>query len=267
MKLLKKLGVAGCSYMAATKNGEDPHVKDSKGKHFTEQIAEYFNAEYYTLARGSSSNTAIHLQVEQLLDENCDLILFSSTSIDRIEVQGHNDNNFTYPSVFELDYYRSPDLSSEDKRFTKNPKLYSQSIINILKENTINNYKKTEIIKKWFTNCYSSEAKVVQDACIIYSTLSMIEKANVDYFFLHWNMPILSDKFFKLFPRDHPRLIDVQNHKLSCHSWPVNHRDGSASLRRWHTTDESQDNGAREWIKFLESNGYTKVKTNKYTKH
>jgi hypothetical protein len=194
--------------------------------------------------------------VEQLLNENCDLILFSSTSSDRIEVRGTDAIIKTYPTVFDLDYYDSPDKSNNDKRFLKSPKIYSQSIINILKENIVD-YKKTNIIKSWFLYCYSEEIKALQDACIVYSTLSMLENTKTDYYFLHWEVDMMSNKLFSLPLINNTRLIDSRMPELSCHTWEDYCYNDRGLSRRWHTTDESQAKGAQAWIKFLENNGYT----------
>ena len=61
----KTLGVCGCSWMAATKNGTRPDILESEGKHFTEILAKRLGWNYFTLARSACSNTTIRLQIDE----------------------------------------------------------------------------------------------------------------------------------------------------------------------------------------------------------
>lgn len=72
---MKRIVVCGDSFSSADKN--------RSGSHFSELLTGH---EVINLARGGISNTAICFQIEKAVEMNADLVIFSSTSADRLDI-------------------------------------------------------------------------------------------------------------------------------------------------------------------------------------
>ena len=243
-----KVGIAGCSFWAATQELNHSDCSGSGGKHFTEIVANHFNWEYVTLARGACSNTAIRLQVDELVKQQVDLIIFGITSFDRIDIRRIGEFEYS-DDVYSLDYYGLPDRSALDYRFSKTPSLISQSINNIT--NTVHSEtwteQQSEVINNWFNLCYSPGIKQRQDEWIIHSTIEMLERTGIPYYCAgqvpHHLITHINDN--RTVGPNHAQWTD-----LDPWQWPRDY------VRRYHTTDETQSMGADNWIKYLHGQGY-----------
>ena len=245
-----KVGIAGCSFWSATQDVDSPNCKDSSGKHFTEIVANYFNWEYITLARGACSNTAIRLQIDELVKQQVDLIIFGITSFDRIDIRSIGEFGYS-DDIYSLDYHGFPDRSALDSRFSNTPSLISQSITHIIRPPVAKTAYWTEQqskeITNWFNLCYSSGIKQRQDEWIIHSTIEMLERTGIPYYCAgqvphHLLTHIDSNRTVG---PNHPQWAELDPWR-----WPRNY------VRRYHTTDETQAIGADNWIKYLQSQEY-----------
>ncbi len=242
-----KVGIAGCSFWSATQ--EVDGCEDSSGKHFTEIVANYFNWEYITLARGACSNTAIRLQIDELVKQQVDLIIFGITSFDRIDIRGIGEFEYS-DDIYSLDYHGLPDRSALDSRFSNTPSLISQSINHIIRPPDKTAYwteQQSKEITNWFNLCYSSGIKQRQDEWIIHSTIEMLERTGIPYYCAgqvphHLLTHIDSNRTVG---PNHPQWAELDPWR-----WPRNY------VRRYHTTDETQAIGADNWIKYLQGQEY-----------
>jgi|TARA_B110000908_G_C10146598_1_gene399349 hypothetical protein len=255
-----KVGIAGCSFWAATQDLNQSNCTDSADKHFTEIIANHFNWEYITLARGACGNTAIRLQIDELVKQQVDLIIFGITSFDRIEIRSKGEFEYS-DDVYSLDYYGLPDRSALNSQFYKIPSLISQSINNITRTDyaeatqlpVVWTEQQCKVITDWFNLCYSPGIKQRQDEWIIHSTIEMLERSGIPYYCVgqvphHLLTHIDSNRTVG---PNHSQWKD-----LDPWQWPRNY------VRRYHTTDETQSIGADNWIKYLQGQGYL-VKSHK----
>jgi hypothetical protein len=249
-----KVGIAGCSFWSATQEVDSPNCKDSSGKHFTEIVANYFNWEYITLARGACSNTAIRLQIDELVKQQVDLIIFGITSFDRIDIRSIGEFEYS-DDIYSLDYHGLPDRSALDSRFSNTPSLISQSINNITSTDYSDATKlpvawteqQSKEITNWFNLCYSPGIKQRQDEWIIHSTIEMLERTGIPYYCAgqvpYQLLTHIDDN--RIIGPNHP-----QFYNLNPWEWPRDY------VRRYHTTDETQAIGADNWIKYLQGQEY-----------
>lgn len=234
---MKILGVCGDSFMAATTNtwGNQfrPDLDGSEGKHFTEILARRFGYEYFTLARGACSNTAISLQVDEMINRNVDFVLLNTTSPNRIEVPLKEFHS--HLGVYNIDYCSYPDQSGQ-----KNRDLFCHD--NVLSE-TVSNLTydgptpyplpfsdaKREALKYYLAELYDEQVRYYQDSAIIGYSLRKLEDARIPYI------------IFSTIPVGrHGSRVPSKNGELD-HLVPMSDLYGKdLTTRRWHTSDESQ---------------------------
>jgi len=245
------LGVAGCSYMAATQDlDRDDCLANS---HFTELLAQEMGWDYYTLARGGASNFCISYQVQQLIDEKVDLALIGFTSIDRDDIPLNlNALNF---NIFDFNYYNSPDLSALDTRFSKKPLILSTSISTILQASmdsessdledyfkyTVNNGN-TSVVNSYtsyFKDLYNHSVKYHKDLATIVSIILRLEESKIPYLFYSTfclNEWLESRKGF----------IPSTDKAV-----PWNYDIPETGALRYHTTAETQEEIKKYWYPYI----------------
>lgn len=252
---MKKLGVAGDSFMSALQDLDRPDCLANS--HFTELLAKEFKMEYHTLARGGASNYCISHQVKQLIRDEVDVILIGFTGTERDEIViGDIDNSF---SIFDFNYYGYPDLSAKDPRFKKEPSVVTDSLPDLLvpvgEKNSmyfINSQEKVsaKLTKNnryllnsyinYFKSLHNSVYKCQKDIDIMISTIAQLESSKIPYLF-YTNTP-------------HSWLDSkVENITLDFDSNPINYffpeRDGNL---RYHTTPEQQITIKNAWAPYIQ---------------
>lgn len=237
--------------MAATTNtwGDQfrPDLHDSEGRHFTEILAKEFGYEYFTLARGACSNTAISLQVDEMIKRNVDFVFLNTTSPNRIEVPLKE--FYSHLGVYNIDYCSYPDTSGQ-----KNRELFCHD--NILSE-TISNLtydgptayplnfdvNKREALKYYLAELYDEHVRYYQDTCIIADCISRLEDAKISYMVFN-SLPIR---------KENKRILAKNG--LMDHMVPMSQLYGNdRSTRRWHTSDETQIKLAENLYQYIIEN-------------
>lgn len=243
---MKRLGVCGCSWMAATKNGISADVEESFGKHFTELVANQLGYEYLTYAKGSASNSCIRLQISQIIKDGVDFLIVGTTTSNRLDFPLMSKKFNIDQGIFNFDYSsHKDDQSYNDKKFTNNNFL-SESISNFLEtddQNILNRYhiskEQLSALKYYFQELFDFSWRDQQDMWIIESAIKEIEDSKIPYILF----PAGLLNFFRdKFPDSNKRFIwepDLQ---------PWNWEKGN---RRWHTTDKAQEEGAKKIIDYI----------------
>jgi hypothetical protein len=242
------LGICGDSWFAATLNIDRDDCRDSEGKHFSELLSKKLNYDLFTLARGACSNSAIRLQMSEMVKKKVDFIIVGVTSANRIEYPRYDDKVFDPESgIYNIYYTHCPDNSS--KYFDKNQEvLISDTLTNIFgnKFNSapVRSEEQRDAIKSYYLEMFDINFREQQDAWIIASGIQEIRDAGIPYLLL--GLPFLKHTtYFKDTNRD--ILCDGNRGIVPCVY-------GVSGVRRWHTTDDVQIQLANNLYDYITKN-------------
>ena len=176
--------------MSATQNLNRLDCVDSAGKHFTEIVAKRLNYSYATLARGALSNSAIRLQVDEMIHRRVDFVIFGSVPENRLEIPT-NSGFDPGLGVYNINYSRTPDLSALDPGFVRD-NIESDTLNNFFDEygNRNKSYLENltddhfDAVKHYTAYLFDPQFRQLQDLWIIESTVLAIRYANIPYLFL-----------------------------------------------------------------------------------
>jgi len=216
---MKKLFVCGDSWMS-------PNIKHPD-THFSEIFAKKLGFELISYAHPGMGNGAISIQIETAIKNKADLILFNSTSLDRIEfiknTKVEKDVNLESFSVSDLLYSESSALSTLQKGNNDSASLVSDSLnslISLIDSKIQTNLafavpnleSKLKIIKEYVSELYYPAWKSQLDRMLMYAIANKLHLSNIPYvycfdhigatsnhndFFWTWLEPknYISDKF------------------------------------------------------------------------
>jgi len=240
------LGVVGDSYFAATQDLPDrDDCKDSGGKHYTEIMADQLGYDYFTLARGGCSNTAIRLQLDEMISQQVDFVIYGTTTAGRIEYPINNDFDIS-KGVYNFKYDHCPDLSVLHGQFNHN-NIRSETLSNIVDDKScdfVKNSAQQQAVENYLLHLYSEHIRSYQDAWIISSGVQALENANIPYLLI---MIHNYDDYTDYFAKSNPRFVTSKNNELS-DLLPQNYPD---ALRRYHTSDQSQAKIAEKTLEHI----------------
>lgn len=259
---MPKLGVCGDSYMAATINDSNrSDLIDSEGRHFTELLAKKIEYEYFTLARGACSNTAIRLQITEMVKQKVDLVIVGFTSENRLEIPHIGKNYDINLGVYNLDYQTKhyPDRSTLNPHFAHNVVTETltnifyteasslQRLLNKYTENHRANLSEKQIIALEFylDYLYNSEYKKQLDSWVMHSGIKLLQDENINFVVIQnglWTYPEYKNFVGNRFVTAHSN--------LNPQGYPV------GGTRRWHNTDETQEILANLWYDYLIENKF-----------
>lgn len=235
------MGVCGDSFFAATQNLDRPDCYDSEGKHFTEILSKKLGYDLFTLARGACSNTAIRLQIDEVIRQNCDFVLIGVTSEGRIEYPLEEDK-FYYPDgIYNIIYNSHPDRSSLNVNF-KNSSIVSETINNVLTGyGHVRDEDQRKAIELYHKELFVGELKQLQDTWILSDGIRLLQDKKIPYIFFMQSW--MSNFRVSTFYNDNPRHLNYQQHK---HMIPFYYdnlddtQDNGFTKRRWHVSDKNQ---------------------------
>ncbi len=264
---MKKLGVCGDSFYAAISHNEND-LDNGAGKHFTEILSKKLGwDEPITFARGGCSNSAIRLQIDEIIKHKPDFVIVGTTSVDRYEFslkdlsvneyyEKHNSENDlkiynNKNGIFNIDYFDYPDKSAEHDGFkTIEPTMISDTLSNLFFNNQsgVKKLSKNDItiVEQWFDRFYDYSWKEQIDTWIISDGLRKLKENNINFLCV---TTYLSNKDLHFMSDNIVNKESILN--------PVNYYDKNIDVKyRFHTTLESQEILANLWYdKIIEEYG------------
>lgn len=190
---MKRLIVCGDSYMS-------PRVT-APGTHFSEIFAKKLKFDLTVYARSAMSNGGIILQLEQAILDKPDLILFNTSSHERIEFVINDTELNHHLKLLDLKYdtYET-DLSSITNQF--NGLVVSDNLVSLLSDPK--NYAKThgvplekmEATKLFFKELYCSVWKHQMDLMMMYYITHKLHLSGIPFILCHDLLGL--QKFFKV---------------------------------------------------------------------
>ena len=235
---MKTLGVAGDNFLSA--------VQTYPKKHFTELLADHYNVELATFARSGASNTLISYQVDQLIKDKVDYIIWGSTTADGIEVKTKHQQGHP-PTVFDFDYYDKDDLSALDERFSSTPSILSNSIEGFSNHESS---KMANIVTKYFVKTYDWRTKADTDSWVIHSTWQRLIKSGIPFCYIPRPDLQITPKVKEILPRDSIYIVD--DYPLSPHTWKF------CADMPYHTSILDNEIGYGEWVNSMLLDKYLK---------
>lgn len=250
------LGVCGDSFLAATQDHEwRMDLKKSPGKHFTELLAKHLDYDYFTLARGACSNTAIRLQIDEMIRQEVDFVIVGTTSENRIEYPIEKRHVEFRKGIYNIIYDQHPDRSSLNVNFV-NPHIVSETINNTLSGyGQVRDPEQLESIKRYFMDIYHEDIRKLQDAWIISDGVRALREAKIPYLVLL--VPGLLNLGISTFDNpDNRILFDTIKHRqyLPYHYGFHDEETGKDTHRRWHVSDKNQVVICENLCQYIQSN-------------
>lgn len=243
-----KLGVCGCSFMSAISGNSS---QGFAGGHFTEMLAGKLGWDYINLSRGACSNSVIRLQVEEIIKSKPDLVMLGTTTQNRLEFPIKEKTYDDTIGLYNIDYIaHKSDSSSSDIRFNS-PTMVSDTLNNIINRDDIsNNFISKEhivAINYYFKHLFDSSFRGQQDSWIIHSSISLLQESNIPFVLI---LQPSMDRYIQ-FQKSSKSIVSIPE------LWPWKYYD-PLSMRRWHTSDESQRKLADMWFTYLTENNLIK---------
>ena len=255
---MKKLSICGDSWMT-------PSLY-FKNTHFSELLAEHYGVDLLALSRNSCSNNAICLQIEESIRHKADFVIVGCTTPDRIEIpllENTIPNQIlkSWHSFFgnllhgrynkehglaNIDYSKHAVLSAKNK-FLKNPVLISESIQNLIWQESIKKLGKYKLSEDkinsliaYVSNLYDPKFKQQIDCWCISNALRKLQDNNIN--FLFFSSSLFSDEFLS----DISWMLDKNKANID---GPYNLEFGEPT---YHTTPEAQVYVADQLIKIID---------------
>lgn len=259
------LGVCGDSWYAATVNERyvdgilqaDPALEFSEGKHFSEILAKKLNYDLFTLARGACSNSAIRLQISEMVKRKVDFIIIGTTSSNRIEYPRFDNKSYIPENgIYNIYYTFHPDQSA--KHFDKRKEvIISDTLTNIFGNDynhaPVRSEIQREAIKNYYLEVFDLKYREQQDAWIIASGIQEIRDAGIPYLLLGHPWLDYANYFQKNSLRD---IVYGQHTGLVPWTYTF------TGDRRWHTSDKVQVDIAKKLYEYIMGNNLLSVTQN-----
>lgn len=182
------------------------------GKHFSQIFCNSLNYNLEIYARSGMSNGGIAVQLNSAIKKKPDLIIFNTTSFDRIEIptkynfrgDGFGRNFYPY-EVTDLLYTQSSGLSTHYPWVNKDPKLWSIGIADLLNFTVYDSSKdkhynhnsmvnlqyiddleiKQKVAKDWFMFLYDETMKKTTDIYMMYGVMHQLLYSKIDFLYVH----------------------------------------------------------------------------------
>ncbi len=211
-----RIAVCGDSWMSPS--FEEKFI----GTHFAELLCKEQNWQLEYYARPGASNGFICLQIEQAIKDKCDIILFGTTTYNRIEYalgESNFDPSHTWGGCKDIDMTHVAPPSLKIRHDNNKFEIVSDNLMNLLgyKQNFINYEKhfmntpdddieaKFNALKDWFTFLYHPAWKQKIDRWCLEAVLLKLKKSNIPYAFVidfvgipdcdYIDKPVLGDEY------------------------------------------------------------------------
>lgn len=246
------IGIAGDSFFAPTQDLDyRQDCLGSGGKHFSEILAKELGYDLWPLARGASSNSLIRLQVEKLIQDKVDFVIYGSTSSGRLEYpsQYKTRNYVAELGVYNFNYNSHPDLSSLNIYFDEN-NMESETITTILGGYGNCTEEQRKAVKLYFQELYDERYRQVQDAYIMSSGVQELIDNKIPYI-------CLFDNFVELIPyfqKENVRIVTDNYDLLPFRYDTIDEETGKHTSRRYHVSDKKQVEIAKKLCQYIQTN-------------
>lgn len=174
------LSVCGDSYFSCDNRYPDTH--------FSEILSNRWGYKLINLARQGISNRSIRLQVDRAIGINPELIIFGSTTSDRLEWTLHS----LWPHLSKKSYCADNGLDNIEYRYWPNPSrdhvdsthacLWSDHISKYDTDDFDSSF--TSFWKSYFADFYDENWQKQIDQWVIESSLATLENSNIDYLYM-----------------------------------------------------------------------------------
>lgn len=239
VKKLVKIGVAGDSFFSPLK---------SEQIHFADHLAKHYNAELVATGKPGGSNLFIRQQLDYLINEQVDFIVWGDTSSDRIEYV-HPDSTSGYDSdkgLFNYTYDQHNIPLKDDSRFVNN--VVSDTLINIVDTENGNpgsySPKQLQVITDWFHNLYDPGLAYVKDLYLFESAVQCLIDSKIPWLGFLGSGARQSNYFLQ---REHLKNIvwdnGQPNKTVAWSPYSVMHEEMAKNIEipyHFHTTAEGQ---------------------------
>lgn len=175
------------------------------GKHLTEIFTNELNFDLKVYARSGSSNGGIVIQLHTAISQKPNIIIFNTTSVDRIEIPVKFSNEIDDFYTIDNLYHNVPLNNTE---MPKNPKIWSNSILSLLRKHPFNpnndpyqnhcaeNYDEIEnldekmaAVKTYYKYLYDFTMKNMSDNYMLYGMIHKLHISGIPYMWIHNSLP------------------------------------------------------------------------------
>ena len=237
----KKIFVCGDSWMSSS--------PETPGLHFSEIIASSLGYDLYNIARGGMSNGGICAQIEFAIKFLPDLIIYNSTSPDRIEFPTKDNSGITLDASHVAYPYKnstssglgflnkdvrmiSDTLSGMGSWFTPDlmNEFYGESCPNIVE--------KQKAVKIYIEHLYCPQWKAQTDRMMLYSMTHKMVASGINFIFMFDSLGAISEMQWledRNIGYSYHQLIDRRDYHIEKEFGHENFRDPG-----YHTTTETQ---------------------------
>lgn len=234
-----KIGVAGDSFFSPLK---------TKQIHFADHLAKHYNAELIATSKPGGSNLFIREQIDFLIDEQVDFIVWGTTNSDRIEY-AHPDSISGYEigkGLFNYTYDQHDILFNDDNRFLNN--IVSDTLINVVDTENGNpgsySPKQLQVITDWFHNLYDPGIMHVKDLYLCESAVQSLIDSKIPWLGFLGSTAIHQSKYFQtrqdlnniVWDKGHGNTVAWEPHQVMNNEMAK----GIDNSYHFHTTEEGQ---------------------------
>jgi len=200
---MKQVIICGDSFMSP--------VLSFPGSHFSQIFCQTLGYELTAYARSGMSNAGITIQLNDAISKKPDLIIFNTTSFDRIEIPvvPPDSKYLSGPDqaykVTDLLYTQSTGLSSHYPWINIDPKIWSVSIADLLDHRKYDSrqdqywnhnsmthlddiqdlHEKKQAARTWFELLYDPRLKKMMDSFQLYGIIHKLHLSDIDYIWVH----------------------------------------------------------------------------------
>ena len=237
----KKLFVCGDSWMSSS--------PETPGSHFSEIISKDLGYDLYNIARGGMSNGGIIAQLEFALSFNPNLIIYNSTSPDRMEFPT-KDNSGIKLDASHVSYRYKSSTSSDLKFFNNDNRLISDTLLGIgtwfddafitslYGKDCSDIIDKRNAVKQYIEHLYCPQWKIQMDTLLFYAISHKISSSRVKFIFMADALGCIPEIEWleeKNIGYSFEKLVHVRNLHIEKEFGLDNFKDPG-----YHTTEETQ---------------------------
>lgn len=179
---MKTLGICGDSFMSqvAVENLKD----NGFGKHFVDDLKIKLGCGVINFARGGCSNTAIRLQIDEIIKCDVDYVIIGLTSPDRMEIPIKGKRFIISNGLSNISHKNFPDLSGTYDLFkTSIPTTNSFTLSNVFIGANNDKFDEdiVQLLKDYFLKVYDQNYKKLLDSWVISDGLNELNKHGIKY--------------------------------------------------------------------------------------